>query len=191
MEIFNSDLADDTTLDRTYICAMKDRDLSSNYRLIWIAAIVFTVISTVAAFAFSILTAISARSPICADQLVLEGYKTGVVDLFEFPLFCAVVFAFLFRLVHVVMKRESTIQIFKSADSLKVFEFLSMPIGYGIFGFLVPILTLLFMVGITAGYSVVRYTDISHFCWPAESRRVFGNMPLTPTLSPQAGRGRS
>jgi hypothetical protein len=120
-----------------------------------------------ACLVFSYLTAMSAESAKCAGLASLAGYRGGIGGIFGFPLFIAMGFGSLFFALWTVLKRDSTIKLFATADSIVVFEFLSIRVGYGMFGFVVGHLSISFMIGMATEYCLVRYIEVSDYCQAA------------------------
>jgi hypothetical protein len=138
--------------------------LSSSYRLRLIVAIIVALAFTCAAFVFSYLAAVSAESSKCAGQALVVDYRTGAVDFFGFPIFGALCVGGLVSVWN-GLKRESIGRLLTSADSIAVFEFLSIRIGLGMFAFIVNVGAVLFMIGMTTRFCVLRYTEISNYCY--------------------------
>jgi hypothetical protein len=129
-------------------------------------AMIVALASTCTAFVFSYLAAVSAESSKCAGQALVVDYRSGGVDFFGFPAFGALCAGGLV-VVWNSLKRESTGRLFAAADSIAVFEFLSIRIGLGLVAFIANVGAVLFMVGMTLRFCVIRYTEISNYCYSA------------------------
>jgi hypothetical protein len=140
--------------------------LSLSYRIILMVAMIVALALTFAAFVFSYLAAVSAESFRCAGQALVVDYRNGALDLFGFPVFGALCAAGLV-VVWNSLKRESTGRLLASADSIAVFEFLSVRIGLGLVAFIANVGAVLFMIGMTTRFCVIRYTEISNYCYSA------------------------
>jgi hypothetical protein len=140
--------------------------LSPTYRHVWTVAIILAVALASAALVFSYLTVLSAESVKCAGHAWLAGYRSGVVEFFIIPLFSTLVLGGFLKL-RALMNRESTIRLLATENSIIVLQFLSIRISYGMFGFIVVLLTLLFMSGMITVYCVFRYIEITDFCQSA------------------------
>jgi hypothetical protein len=109
------------------------------------------------------LTAASAESMKCAGRVWLVNYRSGVSDFLAFPIFGAICLG-LVAAIPVLLKRKSRSALFDAADSIVVFEFLSMRIGYGMFGFVAGLASFVFILGMGIRYCAVRYIEISNYC---------------------------
>ena len=96
----------------------------------------------------------------CAGQSLPAGYRSGIVDFLAFPVFSAICVAVFARFVPAYFEREST----ETTDSIVVFEFLSIRIGYGMFGFVAAILAFLVLLGASALFCAIRYVELSRYC---------------------------
>jgi hypothetical protein len=141
-----------------------DRNLSPKYHFVWTAMATISVALIGACLVFSYLTALSAESAKCAGLASLAGYRGGIADIFGLPLFSAMGFGSLFFALRTALKRDSTIKLIATADSIVVLQFLSIRVGYGMFGFVVVLLSISFMIGMTTEYCLVRYIEISDYC---------------------------
>jgi hypothetical protein len=138
--------------------------LRPTYRIVWTAAVVIAVALMFTALIVSYLAELAAESPKCGGLSLVADYRTGVVDFFGFPLFCAVGYGALFFELLRVLKRPTTIETLQSADLVATFEFRSIRIGYGMSGFVAVLFAMFFMIGMTTGYCVNRYIAISSYC---------------------------
>jgi hypothetical protein len=141
-----------------------EMSLSPTYRIVWTTAVVIAVALMFTALIVSYLAELAAESPKCGGLSLVANYRTGVVDFFGFPLFCAVGYGALFFELQRVLKRPSTIESLQAADSVATFQFRSIRIGYGMSGFVVVLFAMFFMIGMTTGYCVIRYIAISSYC---------------------------
>jgi hypothetical protein len=67
-----------------------EMSLSPTYRIVWTTAVVIAVALMFTALIVSYLAELAAESPKCGGLSLVANYRTGVVDFFGFPLFCAV-----------------------------------------------------------------------------------------------------
>ncbi len=111
----------------------------------------------------SYLAAASIEGSKCAGQALPAGYRSGVVDFLAFPVFSAIWVGMLAR-VPAYFERESTSKAMETTDSIIVFEFLSIRISYGMFGFVLMIFSFLLILGMATRFCAIRYVDLSSYC---------------------------
>lgn len=120
-------------------------------------------VSTAALIVVLILTGITAlycyyaavvlgEVPKCAAREILDGYRTGILDIWGLPLFGLFVIFVVWR----YRRGTRVVNILKDYD-LPVFEFASMKITFGMVLVFSPLMIMVFGVGLVAVISAARH----------------------------------
>jgi hypothetical protein len=108
---------------------------------------------------FSYFTAVATEATKCAGRASLEGYRTGIADLFVFPLFSAAVVVMV-----AAIERSKRIKDFLTNYDYSVFEFASVQLTLGTFVICCYLFAALLTLGLVTAFSATRYNAISKYC---------------------------
>jgi hypothetical protein len=125
-------------------------------------AVIIAVAFALATSVFSYVAAMSAASPTCAGRDLLQGYRSGALDFFAWPLFSV-----LFVTAIVVARRSPRTNEFLASFDVVVLEFASFRLTYGTFLVYSSLFGFAALDGLMTMESAARFRAISSYCHPA------------------------